>query len=172
MLVRIVTKKLCRIILPPCIRFAYETFGLGLPRRHYKPATEYNKLPAEDLRAVPSVIDLPSTLTPSAELGPGAKTPTSPRRSSSYLSPDGTVRPRSAVSSAESSRAPSPNPLHNRDRVRIEHVLTNGTGKDGSGSPTQVDRIAEQLAEALSKKKEKSRRDSHDDAKRYDAEGE
>jgi len=64
---RLVAKPTLQILLPPLFRFLAK--GLHLPnRRWYTPATEYGSVPLDHLgggmgglRAIPSVIDLPST---------------------------------------------------------------------------------------------------------------
>ncbi|PWN52410.1 acid phosphatase/Vanadium-dependent haloperoxidase [Violaceomyces palustris] len=60
--VRVVAKTLCKILLPPILRFFSKSVGFALPRRHYRPATDYETIPLDDLRTVPSVLDLPSTV--------------------------------------------------------------------------------------------------------------
>lgn len=60
-LVRIVTKTLCKLILPKLLRYASSTFGLVLPRRHYVESIKYEKIPMDlhGMRdAVPSVLEL------------------------------------------------------------------------------------------------------------------
>lgn len=61
-MVRILVKTLCKLILPKLIRFFSITFGFVLPRRHYIPATKYEKIPMEFnkgmMDAVPSVLEL------------------------------------------------------------------------------------------------------------------
>ncbi len=191
-LLRIVVKNVCRVTLPPLIRFSAETFGVLLPRRHYRPATEYGARPLEALRAVPSVIDLPDTFTPNAELGQ--------KRMSWYLSTGSGVHRGSgdlSPTSPGSSRATSPNPLYQQHRMASLNNLNGSTdsglfGQDRptspgllrptspgiirSSSPTPSDHIAEQLADALSKKarsrKDKAKGQEAPGVERYDADGE
>ncbi|GAA6020130.1 hypothetical protein JCM8202_005003, partial [Rhodotorula sphaerocarpa] len=62
---RIVSKRVCHLMLPPLFRFFSPL--LQLPRRHYKPATEYDSYsPQESLSPVPSILDLPSLVEDSA----------------------------------------------------------------------------------------------------------
>ncbi|EPQ29862.1 uncharacterized protein PFL1_02535 [Pseudozyma flocculosa PF-1] len=69
LLLRVVVKTACMVVLPPVFRFFSESVGFSLPRRHYTPASDYNKIPLADLTAVPSVIDLPSTIIVTDENG-------------------------------------------------------------------------------------------------------
>ncbi|KDN52435.1 PAP2-domain-containing protein [Tilletiaria anomala UBC 951] len=171
-LTRLVTKTMCNIILPPIIRFFYETFGLILPRRHYVPATEYNKIPLANLRAVPSILDLPDTLTPTTEMGDD--------RRRSLLSPDSAYRRNGSISisSPSSSRVSSPGPLHERNAgsKRVDYKPANGSGvpapitQSRPGSPTYVDPIAEKIAEALRLKDKQRRQEKEKNpVKHYDA---
>ncbi|KAN0059963.1 Long-chain base-1-phosphate phosphatase [Thecaphora frezii] len=69
LLLRVVVKAICMLVLPPLLRFVSRSAGFSLPRRHYTPANQYNKIPLTDLTAVPSVIDLPSTIMVTDEHG-------------------------------------------------------------------------------------------------------
>ncbi|KAL0957978.1 hypothetical protein HGRIS_000155 [Hohenbuehelia grisea] len=75
---RLVAKSVLHITLPPTIRFVSRISPFSLPnRRFYTPATEYTNVPSEfsgpasdfGLRAVPSVIDLPSSVGVGEEMG-------------------------------------------------------------------------------------------------------
>jgi dihydrosphingosine 1-phosphate phosphatase len=58
---RLLAKSFLRLLLPPLFRLLAQ--GFTLPnRRFYTPATEYGSVPAGELRAVPSVVDLPREL--------------------------------------------------------------------------------------------------------------
>ncbi|GAA5988001.1 hypothetical protein JCM10908_002022 [Rhodotorula pacifica] len=62
---RIIAKRVCHLILPPLFRFFSPL--LQLPRRGYKPATEYDSYsPHLSLSPVPSILDLPSLVEDSA----------------------------------------------------------------------------------------------------------
>ncbi|KWU42431.1 hypothetical protein RHOSPDRAFT_36041 [Rhodotorula sp. JG-1b] len=62
---RIVAKRVCHLILPPLFRLFSPL--LQLPRRGYKPATEYDSYsPHLSLSPVPSILDLPSLVEDSA----------------------------------------------------------------------------------------------------------
>ncbi|BGP32684.1 Long-chain base-1-phosphate phosphatase [Rhodotorula toruloides] len=65
---RIIAKQVCHVVLPPLFRFFAPL--IRLPRRGYKPATEYEAYPPTiSLDPVPSILDLPS-LVDEAEVSP------------------------------------------------------------------------------------------------------
>lgn len=127
LLLRVIVKTACKVILPPTFRLVDELIGFSLPRRHYTPASDYNKIPLADLSAVPSVIDLPSQIIVTDESGnqqtiqSPVMSPNSSRRGSALnggaLSPISASSPllgRSPLHSPVPSRTPSPNPVEMR----------------------------------------------------------
>lgn len=114
LLLRVIVKTACKVVLPPTFRLVDSLIGFSLPRRHYTPASDYNKIPLADLSAVPSVIDLPSQIIVTDESG-------NQQMISPVMSPVGASRRgsalgaspllgRSPLHSPVPSRTPSPNP--------------------------------------------------------------
>lgn len=131
LLLRVIVKTACKVILPPTFRLVDELIGFSLPRRHYTPASDYNKIPLKDLSAVPSVIDLPSQIIVTDESGneqtiqSPLTSPLGSRRASAIAmggaggasspsSVSSALLARSPVHSPVPSRTPSPNPLEMR----------------------------------------------------------
>lgn len=131
LLLRVIVKTACKVILPPTFRLVDQLVGFSLPRRHYTPASDYNKIPLADLSAVPSVIDLPSQIIVTDESGnqqtiqSPALSPTGRRGSTdvrsaslngafSPLSSSSPLLGRSPLYSPVPSRTPSPNPIEMR----------------------------------------------------------
>lgn len=141
LLLRVIVKTACKVILPPTFRLVDELVGFSLPRRHYTPASDYNKIPLADLSAVPSVIDLPSQIIVTDESGnqqtisSPISSPNSSRRGSydtrpgpfsgafSPISASSPLLARSPVHSPVPSRTPSPNP------IEMRRSLAAGVGK-------------------------------------------
>ncbi|BGP25213.1 Long-chain base-1-phosphate phosphatase [Rhodotorula toruloides] len=103
---RIVAKQVCHVVLPPLFRFFAPL--IRLPRRGYKPATEYEAYPpTTSLDPVPSILDLPS-LVDEAEVSPSLSRGTASSLSSS-LSHGKDLRNRSSLAAPSALEAP---PLH------------------------------------------------------------
>ncbi|GAA5874093.1 hypothetical protein JCM3774_001603 [Rhodotorula dairenensis] len=117
---RIVAKRVCHLILPPLFRFFSPL--LQLPRRGYKPATEYESYsPHLSLSPVPSILDLPSLVEDSA---------VSPSTDAEAVASSLAAKPASAAAAASaSSKAASL--LRNRS--------SNGPKRSGSGSSSSED---------------------------------
>lgn len=127
LLLRVIVKTACKVMLPPTFRLVDQLVGFSLPRRHYTPASDYNKIPLAELSAVPSVIDLPSQIIVTDENGDQQtiQSPLASRRGSGdvrgslsgVFSPVSTSSPlfsRSPVHSPVPSRTPSPSPIERR----------------------------------------------------------
>lgn len=129
LLLRVIVKTACKVILPPTFRLVDSLIGFSLPRRHYTPASDYNKIPLADLSAVPSVLDLPSQIIVTDESGhqqmiqSPVLSPTGASRrpgvdvrsgisNGSAFSPSPLAR--SPLASPVPSRTPSPNPIEMR----------------------------------------------------------
>lgn len=116
LLLRVVVKTMCKLVLPPIFRFVDESIGFTLPRRHYTPASDYQSIPITDLSAVPSVIDLPSTIIVTDENGrqtgvdEGAGAGLRNRGGLRPSSPGSPLLRTSFQSSPVPSRTPSPGP--------------------------------------------------------------
>lgn len=151
LLLRVIVKTACKVILPPTFRLVDQLVGFSLPRRHYTPASDYNKIPLADLSAVPSVIDLPSQIIVTDESGNQQRiqspvlSPASSQRGSTDVrsaslngafSPLSTSSPllgRSPLHSPVPSRTPSPNPIEMRRNLvsapkRKIHFTIGGAG--------------------------------------------
>ncbi|ETS61780.1 hypothetical protein PaG_03877 [Moesziomyces aphidis] len=148
LLLRVIVKTACKVILPPTFRLVDQLVGFSLPRRHYTPASDYNKIPLADLSAVPSVIDLPSQIIVTDESGKQQTiqsplgSPVPSRRGSadvrgsigSALTPLAAASPvlaRSPVVSPVPSRTPSPNPIEMRRTLQKRKIqFTIGSPSD------------------------------------------
>ncbi|KAJ9480121.1 Dihydrosphingosine 1-phosphate phosphatase YSR3 [Pseudozyma hubeiensis] len=161
LLLRVIVKTACKVILPPTFRLVDQLIGFSLPRRHYTPASDYNKIPLADLSAVPSVIDLPSQIIVTDESGKQQMIQSpilSPTLSSRRGSADvrngaaiggGAFSPsllgRSPLHSPVPSRTPSPNPLEMRrslastgksPKKKIQFTIGGGAADEIDADPT------------------------------------
>ncbi|SPO32626.1 related to YSR3 - dihydrosphingosine-1-phosphate phosphatase [Ustilago trichophora] len=148
LLLRVIVKTACKVILPPTFRLVDQLIGFSLPRRHYTPASDYNKIPLKDLSAVPSVIDLPSQIIVTDENGDlqtiqsPIHSPSASRRGSADvrmggggLSPLSTTSPllsRSPLHSPVPSRSTSPNPM------QMSRALAAGAGVGAGGAKRKI----------------------------------
>lgn len=166
LLLRVIVKTACKVALPPTFRLVDELIGFSLPRRHYTPASDYNKIPLADLSAVPSVIDLPSQIIVTDESG-NQQTIQSPQHSQrdsalnrgggQALSPLSISSPaRSPIHSPVPSRTPSPNPIEMRrtpaaSRRKIQFTI--GSSTDDANQEMVAEKGAQDLPIPLTQSK-------------------